>query len=54
MLPEACRQHNEARVSIDPQTCILFARNDFQKLFNPLTPLRRRNAEFSHKRPVTH
>jgi hypothetical protein len=38
-------------VSIDRQTCILFARNDLQQLLDPFAPLRCHNAELRHMRP---
>jgi hypothetical protein len=38
-------------VSIDRQTCILFARNDLQQLLDPFAPLRSHNAELRHMRP---
>jgi hypothetical protein len=37
-------------VSIDRQTCILFARNDLQQLLDPFAPLRSHNAELRHVR----
>ena len=45
------RQYGETDVSIDRQARVLLARNNLQKLFNPFTPLRSRNAELSHMRP---
>ncbi len=38
-------------MSIDRQTCILFARNDLQQLLDPFAPLRSHNAELCHVRP---
>jgi hypothetical protein len=38
-------------VSIDRQTCILFARNDLHQLLDPFAPLRSHNAELCHMRP---
>jgi hypothetical protein len=38
-------------MSIDRQTCILFARNDLQQLLDPFAPLRSHNAELRHVRP---
>jgi hypothetical protein len=39
------RQHDKARMSIDRQPRILFARNDLQQLLDAFTSLRGHNAE---------